>query len=285
MKYGFCLGGGGAKAFAQIGALQALYDADIRPSFLSGSSMGAVHAILISAGYTPNEIKDFYLSHKRKDFFHLTLSLTGVIDNKPLALLILQACQKKGFKRLEKLPVPVYLGMTVCDTDQKLIISQGNIEEVVEGTTAAYGIKKHFVKDLDIRHQAIRQSYGLFGRGRILILEDSCYTANVPFELLKAIQKDKHIEEETFDFVFDSVPAYHSTPLLGLNNFNKKVLVSDLNRKPFFSLYERGLYIPLDAPLRQTEFKAKSLIQAYDFGKKRMEAILLGYRDPSILEA
>ena len=41
-KLGFALGAGGSRGVAHIGFLQAMEEADIRPDFITGCSMGSV---------------------------------------------------------------------------------------------------------------------------------------------------------------------------------------------------------------------------------------------------
>jgi NTE family protein len=47
-KMSFVLGGGGARGALQVGALQALLEADIRPDLLVGTSVGAINAAFIA---------------------------------------------------------------------------------------------------------------------------------------------------------------------------------------------------------------------------------------------
>ena len=59
---GYALGGGGAKGFAQLGALLELEKLNIKPDYLAGTSAGGMNAILLAAGYTTNEIIDFEIA-------------------------------------------------------------------------------------------------------------------------------------------------------------------------------------------------------------------------------
>ncbi len=42
MKFGLALGGGGARGLAHIGILQALEENDLKPAYISGTSIGSV---------------------------------------------------------------------------------------------------------------------------------------------------------------------------------------------------------------------------------------------------
>jgi hypothetical protein len=273
-SFGFALGGGGAKAFAQLGAIKALEEKGIKPSYFSGSSMGAVNSILLSAGYTVDEIVAFYKSVSRNKLFAFTP--LGV-SNKPIGALIQKMCEAKGFSRLEQLPLPVYCGSTVLKTRQKITLKLGPISEVVEATTSSYGIRKTLIKDIAVRRSVIKQTKGLYGRSHTLYLEDSCYTANVPFELLDEIRTDfpDLAGEDFYDFAFDVVPSYHRTILIGLNLFNKAVYVSDFNRRAFFDLRGHGTYFELDAGLTQTNFSKKAVDKGVAFGFRYINKFLL----------
>lgn len=63
-KVGVSLSGGGALGYAHIGFLQAMDEAGIQPSCISGTSMGAIIGMMYAAGYTPAEIKT--LVHEEK---------------------------------------------------------------------------------------------------------------------------------------------------------------------------------------------------------------------------
>lgn len=53
---GLCLSGGGALGYAHVGALQALEDAGIKPTMISGTSMGSIIGVLYAAGYSPAQM-------------------------------------------------------------------------------------------------------------------------------------------------------------------------------------------------------------------------------------
>ena len=60
VEYGFALGGGGTRAYSQIGAMAYLEEKGIKPTFISGTSMGAIHALLLGMGFNAQGICDFY---------------------------------------------------------------------------------------------------------------------------------------------------------------------------------------------------------------------------------
>ncbi|HEV2751290.1 MAG TPA: patatin-like phospholipase family protein [Gemmatimonadales bacterium] len=61
-------GGGGAKSLAHAGAWKALLEANLAPSHLIGTSMGAVIAAAFAAGSTYDQVVETALALERKDF-------------------------------------------------------------------------------------------------------------------------------------------------------------------------------------------------------------------------
>ena len=55
-KIGLVLSGGGAKGIAHLGMLHALDSLDIKPDYITGTSMGAIMGALYAIGYSANEI-------------------------------------------------------------------------------------------------------------------------------------------------------------------------------------------------------------------------------------
>ena len=54
-RLGLVLSGGGARGFAHIGVVQAMYEAGLRPDIISGTSAGSIVGAMIAAGHTPEE--------------------------------------------------------------------------------------------------------------------------------------------------------------------------------------------------------------------------------------
>ncbi|HEX7057326.1 MAG TPA: patatin-like phospholipase family protein, partial [Bacilli bacterium] len=60
--------GGGVKAIALVGALQAAEERAIRLEKVAGTSSGAIIASLVAAGFTGEEMKDILLATSFTDF-------------------------------------------------------------------------------------------------------------------------------------------------------------------------------------------------------------------------
>ncbi len=273
MEYGFALGGGGAKSFAQLGAIKAFAECGVLPSYFSGSSMGAVNAVLLSAGYSVREIICFYKKKKRFGLFRLGFFK---VDNRPLAKACLELCSLKGYRNLEDLPIKVYIPTTLPDSGLRIILRKGRIDNVIAASTSSYLIRKYLVNDIAIKKQIIEQTEGVIGHGRVLYLKDSCYSSNVPFELLKLIRKENPSfdQKNYFDIAFDVIPSFKKTYFVGLDSFNLKILANDHNRFLFFSEENKGLYLKLDFGISQTEFTKKTINRGVGDGYKYVMKII-----------
>src|SRR3954452_24339596 len=53
----FVLGGGGVLGAAEVGMLQALFEHDVRPDLIVGTSGGAINGALIAADPTPSAVE------------------------------------------------------------------------------------------------------------------------------------------------------------------------------------------------------------------------------------
>ena len=72
-RVGLTLSGGGAKGFAHVGALKAMEELGVRPDIISGTSAGAVIAVLYADGYSPDEILDLFSGLSFNDLAEITL--------------------------------------------------------------------------------------------------------------------------------------------------------------------------------------------------------------------
>ncbi|MCB0481504.1 MAG: patatin-like phospholipase family protein [Flavobacteriales bacterium] len=75
-KVGLVLSGGGANGLAHIGVIQALEENNIPIDYITGTSSGAFVGAMYAAGYTTQEMKEFFLSDLFKQL------VVGEIDSK-----------------------------------------------------------------------------------------------------------------------------------------------------------------------------------------------------------
>lgn len=64
---GLVLSGGGALGFAHVGALKALEEVGIEPSYVAGASMGALVGVFVAAGYSSENLCELVFDEKMYD--------------------------------------------------------------------------------------------------------------------------------------------------------------------------------------------------------------------------
>lgn len=78
-KLGLVLSGGGARGFAHLGAAKAMYEHNIIPDIISGTSAGAIVGAMLAAGKTPDECLAFFLDKKLLSFARPIVSKLGLM--------------------------------------------------------------------------------------------------------------------------------------------------------------------------------------------------------------
>ncbi len=76
---GLVLGGGGARGFAHLGVIQAMYDTGLKPDIISGTSAGSIIGAMIASGHTPAECLKFFTGKKILHFARPTMSKKGIM--------------------------------------------------------------------------------------------------------------------------------------------------------------------------------------------------------------
>ncbi len=166
-KVALVLSGGGVRGFAHIGVLKVLERNGIRPSFIAGTSMGAVVGGLYSAGYSVDSLEKIALSAdweylfrdnpERRDLFYTSKDdgsnavLRFRIENGSLSLptalvsghyilnylieLTLPAIVKAEFN-FDKLPIPFRASATNLVTGERVVIDRGGLAEAMRASLA-----------------------------------------------------------------------------------------------------------------------------------------------------
>jgi len=79
-RLGIVLSGGGARGVAHVGVLKALTEHGIRPDCIAGSSSGALVGALYGAGYSPEEMLQFFVDKNPFRLSRLAVAGPGWID-------------------------------------------------------------------------------------------------------------------------------------------------------------------------------------------------------------
>ncbi|MBO4738294.1 MAG: patatin-like phospholipase family protein [Bacteroidales bacterium] len=122
---GIAFGGGGAKAAAHCGALQAMKEYGIKPDVVSGTSAGALAAVLYSSGFSPKQIIEIFQGlNFFRDIVTPSLPQGGLFDSRPLLELIQN---KLPYRRLDDLPVPTCIVASDMEHGVAKVFTKGEI--------------------------------------------------------------------------------------------------------------------------------------------------------------
>jgi NTE family protein len=145
----FVLSGGSSLGAVQVGMLQALTEAGIRPDLLIGTSVGAVNAAWI-AGRPDHEgaleLGEIWMRLRRQDIFPISpwssaRGLLGrsnhVVSNANLRSLLERTLP---FQRLEEAPIPVHVITTELKTGRAVAMSSGPAVPALLASTAIPGV-------------------------------------------------------------------------------------------------------------------------------------------------
>lgn len=105
-KIGLALSGGGARGFAHLGVIQAMYEYGLRPDVISGTSAGAIIGAMIAAGRTPEECLQFFTGRKIFHFARPTMNKKGIMIMNGMEERLAEFLKVKTFEEL-KIPLVI----------------------------------------------------------------------------------------------------------------------------------------------------------------------------------
>ncbi len=130
---GLALGSGGSRGIAHIGFLQALEDAEIRPDYISGCSMGSVVGAAYSSGLSPEDMRRAALALRFFDLLDITSRPGGVLDTRKMRKLLARYIGEKDFSEL-KIP---FTCIAVDMLQQELVeFSSGSVLDAVVASSS-----------------------------------------------------------------------------------------------------------------------------------------------------
>ena len=127
-RVGLTLSGGGAKGFAHVGALKAMEELGIRPDIISGTSAGAVIAVLYADGYSPDEILDLFSGLSFNDLAEITLPRSCFFKIDRFKHFLQKSLRAVN---IEDLSIPVVVTATDLDHGKYVAWRSGEIAERV----------------------------------------------------------------------------------------------------------------------------------------------------------
>lgn len=141
IKLGLALSGGGARGLAHIGVLRALENVNIRPDFLTGTSMGGVIAAGYAAGLSPDELEQIALKYasvrKLWGLADPTLPRRGLFHGERLLTFFDKQLQGHTFADLR---VPLTLVAVDLNSGQEVHLREGSVAEAVRTTVSVPGL-------------------------------------------------------------------------------------------------------------------------------------------------
>ena len=121
---GLVLSGGGAKGVAHIGVLKAMEERNIKPSIVAGTSAGAIVGSLYCAGYSPDEMFEFFTTTSVFRPAYYTWKKPGFFDSQALNKVLLEKFKENTFESLDK---PLYIVATDITAARQKVFSRGEL--------------------------------------------------------------------------------------------------------------------------------------------------------------
>jgi NTE family protein len=101
MKIGLALSGGGARGFAHLGIAQYMYEQNIRPDMISGTSAGAIAGAFLAAGYDPKRTMEIISDINFLKFFRPAMSWSGLVNLEKISDLLLEYFPENSFSNFK----------------------------------------------------------------------------------------------------------------------------------------------------------------------------------------
>ena len=134
---GLALGGGFARAFAQLGVLRVFEEQHIPLACIAGSSVGSALGAAYTGGAPLGQIIAACREIKFRDFAGWHASRLGLANNKRMAAMIDRFF---GVRLFEELPSPLAIVATDLSDGEPVIFRQGLLAEAVRASCAFPGL-------------------------------------------------------------------------------------------------------------------------------------------------
>ena len=136
-KLGLALGGGAALGAAHVGVLKALKEKELKPSYLSGTSIGAFVAAHLAFGTAIERLEEIALELDWFDISAFKLSKMGMLSNKKLGEMILD---ELGSQNIEDAEIPLCVIATDISSGNKVEIKEGPLHKAVMASSCLPGV-------------------------------------------------------------------------------------------------------------------------------------------------
>ncbi|MEP0987486.1 patatin-like phospholipase family protein [Ekhidna sp.] len=132
-ELGIALGGGGARGFAHLGILQALYERDIKPDIISGVSAGAIAGAFIASGHTPEKAFDAIKDYNFTGISGLNIPKTGLLSSAKMKSKLLK---KIPTKKMEDLEIPLIICVSNMLDGKPEYMCEGPLATIVQASAS-----------------------------------------------------------------------------------------------------------------------------------------------------
>lgn len=265
MRVGIAFGAGGARGIAHILMIEALEDLDIKPSLISGSSIGAIVGAFYAAGFSSTEMKQFLhelINPKSDSVFDFLLKsdfikLFSMIDPQFIKSGFIKGDKFQKFleahlnvKKFEELKIPLKIVATDYWNKEEVIFKKGDLIPAIK---ASYSLPGLFTP-IKINNKVLIDG-GVVNPLPFDLLIDECdVTIAIDVTALKSKNNDE------IPATFDSVFTTYQTMQNSIIKERLKFLKPDIYIKPEIYNVKVFDFIKADSIIKQA-IKAKEKLK------------------------
>jgi len=136
-KIGLALGGGAAKGIAHIGVIKAFDEKNIKISYLSGTSIGALVASYYAFGKPVDDIRRISSGLSFTSLIGLSIPKQGIFSTNSIKDMILNDL---GDVNIEDADIPLAICTSDIKTGEQVVFRKGNLADAVCASVAVPGI-------------------------------------------------------------------------------------------------------------------------------------------------
>lgn len=134
---GLVLSGGGTRGIAHIGVIKAMQEAGIDVDYVSGTSAGAIVAVMYAAGLDCDAMLNFFRGASLFSFRNYTYSKPGLLNSDRYYKYFEQVLPCKEFKDLKK---KLFISVTNLVSGRNEILDEGYLLDAVVASAAFPGM-------------------------------------------------------------------------------------------------------------------------------------------------
>ncbi len=121
---GLVLSGGAARGLAHLGVVKALYEKNIKPDCIAGTSAGSIAGVFLADGYDPEELLEIFLEKKIYEFVGLTFGKLGLLKISGIKDVLKKYLKAKTF---DELNTCLYVACTNLNSGKVEYFNEGDL--------------------------------------------------------------------------------------------------------------------------------------------------------------